>query len=237
LRRKKRKVKKQKSSNISYNILDNVNNTTYTKEQIVKLYKNTPNDIRDILFDDNLGPAIQVIGKDCGINPEQSLDVEDEVVYVLLGINKVEDFTQRIQHKINITNETAKKITIAVNENIFSQVKESLEKRIGAIPSRQSQDFPHPAESLISSIHKQTPAQKEKTVPFTTLSRPIVGAEKVGVGVPPPEHLFEKKLREIPQPTSPEFIQDDALKKGTDDIETIKASKYGDKDPYRETIE
>ncbi len=103
-------------------------NKNYTKEKLLELYKKTPKDIQGILLDKNLGPAISVIGKDAGLTALQSLEIEDSVVDVLLGVNKQKNLTQDITNKLNIKSETALKITNDINENIFSQVKESLTK-------------------------------------------------------------------------------------------------------------
>jgi len=85
------------------------------------------------------------------------------------------------------------------------------------------------------------------TVPPTP-SKPIVGAEKVGVGIPvPEEHLFERKLRKIARPeTTPKKLQEihavsESSTEASQETEVqrkplIKTPSYG-VDPYREPME
>jgi len=239
----------------------------HTKEQLFELYGKVPEDIQSIIRDENLGPAIQVIGKDHGITPAQALDVEDVVLHTLLGIKPAHSFAKQIQEKLNISEDVAQKIAKDIDENIFSPVKESLNKIQGTekperaikipitppvhpsattdpketprIPQAPTPRKPEPAQpsTLPSKIVNKKPMPHEGIVTQTPSPTPatppthrksIVGAEKIGVGIPSAEHMFEQKLRE----TAPPIQKDKPAEK------LVDVPDYGGKeDPYRETTD
>ncbi|KKU17669.1 MAG: hypothetical protein UX28_C0006G0007, partial [Candidatus Pacebacteria bacterium GW2011_GWA1_46_10] len=98
----------------------------YIKGQLRDKLNKLPEDIQQELSSDDLGLIIQIIGSDVDITPEQSLDVEDEVVAVLMGTSHPKDFIRNIQTKIGVDEEKARAIAEKVNDEIFQLVKESL---------------------------------------------------------------------------------------------------------------
>jgi len=193
-----------------------MSNTTHTQEQIIKFYKNVPADIRVILLDDNFGPAIQVIGRENGLTPQQSLEAEDVVANIMLGIEPLNQFNQLLQEKLEIPREKVREITKSIGENIFSSVKESLEKMQVAeektkveikIPLKQdrlSLGKTMTENNIISAkttLTPSTPTPKpvlpsEHLIPIKS----VAGAKTAGVSIPiKEEHVFEKKLREVTQ--------------------------------------
>lgn len=251
------------------------NNTNYTEEQLFEIYGKVPEDIQSMIRDENLGPAIQVIGKDHGITPAQALDVEDVVLHTLLGTKPANNFARQIQEKLGISEEVAQKIAGDIDENIFSAVKESL----GEIQEVKHQEptVPQPPKEApqipqVPPLRKPEPAQpstlpsriiKKKPVPYEgvptqiapptpptppAFHKPIVGAEKVGIGIPPleppQEHMFEQKLRETVQPDAPKpasttipQIQTETEQEGEEERKPlVETPSYGT-DPYKEPIE
>ena len=260
-----------------------MDDTYYTKEQLFELYGKMPKDIQSIIHDENLGPAIQVIGKDHSITPTQALDVEDIVLHTLLGTIPIHNFARKIQEKLDISEEVAQKITKDIDENIFSQVKESLDeiheterpetivkipitppvhpptpttpKEMPRTPQAPFERKPEPVQpsTLPSKIVKKKPVPYEG-VPTQTPSptpptphKSIVGAEKVGVGIPPlkrpEEHMFERKLREVvppeaqkPTPRAISPSTEAENKAGGQHKPLVETPSYG-ADPYKEPIE
>ncbi len=209
-------------------------NNNHKKEQLLELYNKTPKDIQNILLDKNLGPAIHVVGEDHGLTALQSLEVEDEVVNILLGISKQGNLARNIVSKLNISSETADKIVSDIDENILLRVKEYFakisgedkdRKKIGVttkVPLTREEIKKIAVEELTKPTSLQPPVpqptikqtfsrekdEQDQPTPDTppikhvggTMSTPtppkhIVGEEKIGVDVPPSEHIFEKKLR------------------------------------------
>jgi len=208
--------------------------TTYTKEEMIKFYKNVPGDIRGILLDKNFGPSFQVIGRENDISPLQSLDLEDVAVYILLGVEPLNQFSHLLQGKLGVSREKAEKIAKSIDENIFYQIRESLRKIQGdnniRIKKIDKQNTPtHKPESPVPA---PTNYNLDNTTPNIAPPKTIVGAEKVGVGVPQKEeHMFEKKLREMSENMK-------IPKTEIEDTEPAKTKIQPERiDPYREVTE
>jgi len=200
-----------------------MNNITHTQEQMIEFYKNVPSDIRELLLDDNFGPAIQLIGRENGLTPIQSLDTEDVVTLVLLGVEPLKQFSSLLQKKLEIPREKIHKITKGIDEEIFSPVKKTLEK-LQATEEKTQGEIKIPLKQDRLSLEKTMPENNIISVKTTpTLSVPIpkpvlpseqlipiksvVGAENMGVGIPvKEEHVFEKKLREVTQSSKTESL-------------------------------
>jgi len=187
--------------------------TTHTKEEMAELYKKVPYDIRALLLDNNFGPAMQVIGRESGLTPKQSLEAENVVASIMLGIEPLSQFNQLLQKELEIPNEKVQKITRSVDENIFLPIKESLKKiqTTEEVHESKTKDIfvPIPVKSPLAP-----PASSStiKPIPPLTLSispKTIIGAEKIGVDIPSKkivEHPFEKKLRTVTQPQQKETL-------------------------------
>lgn len=238
------------------------NNELHTKDQMIEFYKNISDDAKNILIDDNFGPAIQVIGKENGLTALQSLDVEDIVVYTLLGINKREDVAMNITGKLNISLNTAQKIANDLDENIFSQIKkpsmetnktkginintqedkskkkklaiEELSKPIST-PTPPKQQVLQPNAIQKEAIQPKTkpatpPIKPETKTPTTqTPNKTIIGANKIGVGIPAKEHQFEEKLRNA--------FESQKIQNLNTTSNTTEEKQKITQDPYREPLE
>lgn len=184
-----------------------MNDVTYKKEPLIEFYKNTPEDIRDILIDDNFGPAIQIIGRKNGVNPTQSLDIEDIVVHVLLGVEPEEGLIARIQKKINVPKETARGITEDLEKNIFSYVKEPLKKiqRNKKFKLNGAMQKP-PLSALIEKTgQKKVTAQKtpdlKNTAPATHPLKMVISKPPIPI---PAENAQDANIAQQTPPTPPE---------------------------------
>ncbi len=236
-----------------------MNNTTHTEEQMIEFYKNVPDDIREVLLDDNFGPAIQVIGRENGLKPQQSLEAENIVTNIMLGVEPLNQFNQLLQEKLEIPREKIREITKSIGENIFSQIKESLEKiqtpkeKIGeeTIPKDTFIPIKIP---IISPLPTAPTFEATPPLASSVSPKPIIGAEKIGIGIPKKEsveeHPFEKKLRGVTQPPRTgtlasienEEVHEDLLSTDVKDSilpETPTQQEVLEKktDPYREMAE
>lgn len=193
-----------------------MNNITHTQEQMIEFYKNVPSDIRELLLDENFGPAIQLIGRENGLTPLQSLNTEDVVALILLGVEPLKQFSSLLQKKLEIPREEIRKITESIGEEIFSPIKKTLEKMQVAEEKTQG-EIKIPLKQDRLSLEKTMPENNiisVKTTPtlFVPIPKPVlpseqlipiksvVGAENMDVSIPiKEEHIFEKKLRETTQ--------------------------------------
>ena len=176
----------------------------YIKGQLRDKLNKLPEDIQQELSSDDLGLIIQIIGSDVDITPEQSLDVEDEVVAVLMGTSHPKDFIRNIQTKIGVDEEKARAIAEKVNDEIFQLVKESLKvvHNIGDDQQPTTNNLQQaPLRSELGStptppMVPKPPAPKSATI--TTFPQMIVPE---GISVPeapkPSQNIFEQKLQGV----------------------------------------
>ncbi len=226
-----------------------MNNTTHTEEEMIEFYKNVPDNIRVLLLDDNFGPAIQVIGRENGLTPTQSLEAEDVVTLILLGVEPLSQFNQLLQEKLEIPREKVREITKSIGENIFSPIKESLEK----IQTHEEKTIPK--NTFIPAPVKNTEVSSSviKPIPPLTLSispKTIIGAEKIGIDIPSKKtggHPFEKKLRTViqQQEEATTLSEDKGVNKESSSVNNKEPlipkppteKKQEEIDPYRELAE
>lgn len=159
---------------------------------MLEKYNASPQNIRDILSDKNLGLAIQVIGKDHRITPAQALEVEDVVVHTLLGIEPPQTLAERIQKSAGVSAEAAQEIASDLDENIFAPVKD--------LPAETQSAAKAPTIPIPPVPSAMTPPKESPVPPL------IIGIERMRdslskeVASIPTEHLFEEKLRNIATP-------------------------------------
>lgn len=246
--------------------------TSNIDKQLYKKYSNLPKDIQNVLTDEDLGPWIHSIGKKHGINPIQGVELEDEIAFVLLGIKNKKDLISNIVKNIGLDEERAIKLVHDIELGLFEDLRESLEKiqpikessvEINAqedsvfseptkkefsYKSTQMSPFSHPippepaATNAINHPNSYNPpvSNTQQSSP-----KPIVGADKVGLGVPSPitpreraalelqngkgEHMFEKKLRDHTQVKPKQVVKP---------VEHLQQEQVSQKvDPYREIPE
>ncbi|MBI5816899.1 MAG: hypothetical protein HZB09_00535 [Candidatus Yonathbacteria bacterium] len=164
----------------------------YTKEQIKERFGNLPKDIQQELSSSDLGLIIQIIGSDVGITPEQSLDVEDEALDVLMGFSHPKDFIRNIRTKIGVDENKARTIAEKVNDEIFQPVKESL-KIVHDI--KDERETPVAASIMPSFAPKMAPVPMPPVAPT-----PPVAPSSFPQMIVPPKAIMETI---VPKPVAP----------------------------------
>lgn len=180
----------------------------YTKEQLKEKFEKLPADIKKVLLTDDIGVKAQLIGRDIGITPEQSLDTEDEAIAVLMGTSHPKDFIRNIQSKIGVDQEKAKAIAEKVNDEIFQPVRESLkvvhnikDEEAPAVPSAPKPPTPPvPGSSTVPEVRPSV--FPEIIVPRPGGAAPMTPPPpfvppKAPETPKPPQNIFEQKLQGV----------------------------------------
>ena len=192
--------------------------TNLSKEQLYKKYSELPKDIRGLLLNDDLGPFIHSISKKNGLNPIQSLDIEDEVAFVLLGTKNKKDLALNIADSAKIDSEKAADVARDIESMIFEDINESLKKiqptkkDVGIkiktpdksnvseeVMKKETNAIPpvlSPADTATGQTHAIYSKEDSPVTPPSP-PKPIVGAEQVGVGVPSPVTPRERASLEL----------------------------------------
>ncbi len=242
--------------------MNNKTNINYTDEQIFSLYRKIPKDLRNMIKDENFGIAMQITGKGFGLTALQSLDLEDSVVHVFLGIIKREDLLQDIVNKLNISSDIAQKIIASIDENIFSDVKESLLKvssdtnfeterenkgikstkiPIKNIEQHKSNDRKNAIAELTRKIPTPQVSTEEKKVNITPFPSTNEYSEKISTVPVPPKPTDTTTVEKINiDAQQEEHIFEKKLRETIDNRNQKEGefvlSDTNSKDPYRESL-
>ncbi|GMQ95466.1 MAG: hypothetical protein BMS9Abin13_581 [Patescibacteria group bacterium] len=212
----------------------------YTDEQLFKAFGRLPEDVQDVFADPNLGPLIHTIAIDHGVDPAGSLDIEDEVAHVLLGLAYPEELAVNIRRKLGIPEEKARKIASEIQIKIFKNVMKSLHdmhksKKSTAgtthIEAGKGETATTPAPEA-----QKPPEEKTSTDVPQSIQTPLPTLEKEA-GKVTPQHIFEKKLEgvfktspavvtKVGEQTTPSTLKQQALEGRPKHV-----------DPYREAVE
>jgi len=98
----------------------------YTRDQLWKLYKDLPNELKETIF---ALETIDSIYDICSRNEiENAQGVAKGIGYVLLGVLSPADFQETLEKEVGLDKEVAKKVAREINRFIFYPVKSSLEE-------------------------------------------------------------------------------------------------------------
>ena len=101
----------------------------YSKEQLWKLYKELPEELKNAIFSEETADAIYDSCMENGVEEKEKISqVAENAGYVLLGLIAPEEFKKILSKEINIKKEVAEKIYQRIKIFVFVPVKTSLEK-------------------------------------------------------------------------------------------------------------
>ncbi len=95
----------------------------YTREQLAKLYKELPNELKDWIAADDTNDKIYQALQDNGILDERCGLVSDLIRNVLFGLLPPEDFQSALEKEVKFKKDLAKKITQEINRFVFFPIK------------------------------------------------------------------------------------------------------------------
>lgn len=208
-----------------------MNNTNYTEQQLREAYEKSPDSVKRLIVDENLGYLVQAIGRENGVTPEQALDIEYEVVRTLLGLHNLEELSKNIKDVVgeSVSGEIVWKIARDIRNDIFTDIKP-------LAPTLES------GEELEIAKSEKTETKELPKVPVPSPKdanpRTIYQGESSSItNIPTPEKVwspFEEKLKAIHAVS--EAKKDDAISVDMN-RDTPKTDVKNELDPYRETIE
>lgn len=140
------------------------------------LYRSLPSDIQEALVSVEVGNILEEIGKKHRLHVDQAGELYDETGLVMFGITHPKDYIRNLQTRLKTDADTAKKIAIDVNEQIFRPIRESLKKIHGVEESAMNNQ-----KSLISNQEIQTRNQEVAIAREQTslnAKSPVLNAQK-----------------------------------------------------------
>ena len=98
----------------------------YTSDQLWKLYKELPDELKEAIFSMETASSIYDI---CERNEiERAKELAECIGYVLLGVLSPDEFEKTIKKELKLKKDKAKKVSHEINRFIFYPVKSSLEE-------------------------------------------------------------------------------------------------------------
>jgi hypothetical protein len=101
---------------------------TITQQELLKQAKdNLSETYIDAVFELDISDRIETIADEYGLDTQQTDILDQETIYLLLGITNSPEFTERLGDIAEIENKTLLKVITAVTSKILKPLKESLE--------------------------------------------------------------------------------------------------------------
>ncbi len=180
----------------------------FTDEQILEMYKNLPEDLKEAIFSVEMTEAVKRIGGKYQLHIDKVGALGNETGMVMLGVTHPKDFILNLSKRLEVVQETARKIAEEVNAQIFAKVRESLKKIHGVGEEAGEVN----KKAILKEIEKDEFASSAEKIP--EILKGTVTPELLE-----PPHPFEAKTKE-------EVFRMPPLEK-----------KYTSGDPYHEPIE
>ncbi|PIS13401.1 MAG: hypothetical protein COT67_01895 [Candidatus Tagabacteria bacterium CG09_land_8_20_14_0_10_41_14] len=95
---------------------------------IMEKFKKLPADVQEAIFSIETADIIMKTGKENGLNIEQIGILGEETGNLMLGITRPNDFIEKITGQLKIDKIKARKIAETLNKQVFSKIRESLQK-------------------------------------------------------------------------------------------------------------
>ena len=141
-----------------------------TSELIKERYQQLPQEIRDAVTASDLPTKMKTIASNHGLMIDQVGILQNEILFVMLGLEPSSDFVNNMSKELGIKRELAEKITIDVNRLIFDSIKNYLREREESVLNEQINEQKTEQEeklATISSIEQVGGFSIEKPAPVS----------------------------------------------------------------------
>lgn len=98
----------------------------YTREQLGKLYKELPQELKDWIASEDANDAIYQVLKENDVLDERHEQISILIRNVLFGLLPMENFQETIEKEVGLEKDLAKKISQGINRFVFFPIKEVL---------------------------------------------------------------------------------------------------------------
>lgn len=98
----------------------------FTAKQMAEAMDRLPQTVKDAIYDNHIDEVIADVARRYNLRIDQSAALEDEIQFVMLGLERPEIFLSNLKKEANLDGEKASAITKDVEEQIFQKVKRDL---------------------------------------------------------------------------------------------------------------
>jgi|SRR3989339_1105236 len=103
----------------------------YTREQLAKLYKGLPQELKDWIGSEDANDAIYQILKENDVLDEKCEQISILTRNILLGLLPMENFEETIEKEVGLKKDLAEKISHEINRFVFFPIKSILNDLYG----------------------------------------------------------------------------------------------------------
>lgn len=166
-----------------------------TKEILEDQFKKLPKDLQDAILALDLRTKMQFITKKNNLHIDQAGILENEAVFVMLGLEHPDNLVYNIAKHIEVSKEKAEAIAEDLNREIFLKVRESLKKIFeGKNNMAGEMEEELNREEILREIedkehHKEPPTSSEVSPPNTTAAQEITNYKPAGLPEIKPEQI------------------------------------------------
>lgn len=171
----------------------------YTKEQVTERFQKMPEQVQNAILSIETDNVALLLRDKYNLHVHQAGIFGEEVVYVLVGLTRAENFVDNLSSRLELPEETILAIAKDANEQIFKKIRELLKQHRGSSQKLE------PATSLKPKIEQLTtsPTPQERRNP----------QGKPAVPIKPKEPKRERLIQEIEKPKQREFQAQSAPEK------------------------
>jgi len=185
-------------------------------EIIQKQISNLPNEIKKIIANKLWFPLIEQVSATNNFSIEQKTALENEVLFVLLGMELLSDFEKNLQENMGISEHISKNISDEIYENVFKRIEEFLPKEVESEDTEEEKGG--------------SPAIPENKLPEIPL-------EDLPAVIPNEEVHEVKPLVQVERSLLADRQGEQYLERGKEESGSQPPSSYpAGQDPYREPL-
>ncbi len=100
----------------------------YTKQQLEERYTRLPPILQETLFSPEVAEKLFEIGKKNGITIEKIGFAAEETGFVILGLTRPREFVSELASRLEVDDDTARKIALDISHQIFFPLREALKQ-------------------------------------------------------------------------------------------------------------
>lgn len=100
----------------------------YTEDQIKEKYDSLPEDVRQAITSSEMEERIFEIARKNGVQIDESAELIRITGLVMLGLENKSDFVSMVQDALSVDFQKAQDIVVAINEQVFNSIRDSLKK-------------------------------------------------------------------------------------------------------------
>ncbi|MBU6430843.1 hypothetical protein KGQ29_00480 [Patescibacteria group bacterium] len=207
-----------------------------TKEILRTQFNKLPKDIQNAIMSVNLRSKMELIARKNNLHIDQAQILENETVFVMLGLEHPSDLVENIVKNLEISEEKAEAIAKDINNEIFLKIRESLKK---IFEEREGTESGLLRGSLLGKTGEKTTETEIEEIPSREdilreiedkerHNLPTVGKPELHLEIKPPSEIVEKTASWTNHPQ----IERISFKKGESDVK-VKMEKATETNPFR----